>query len=285
MKSIFEHTDYRLYLREHLAEKKAQDPSWTHRYICHVLGLRTSNFILLVTQGKRNLTPDLSSKISVLLKHSEIETAYFSCLVQFGQARNALEKDFYWKSLLALRTRSSSRTLDTNQYEYYSHWYNPVLRELVSLPGIEWTTRSLSKALKPRVPAVQVRHSLELLATLGLVRKNGDFWEKTDTSVATPPEVRSVAVFNYQRELMDLARHSLENDSHTIRNFTTLTLEMNAQEYAMVVDMLTQFRREVLGVCASTGPADRVYQLNLQLFPLTHTVDSVKTLPDNDDEE
>lgn len=281
MQTIFEYTDFRQYLRDFLAEKKSQDATWTHRMVCTSLGLRTSNFILLVIQGKRNISSEIASRISELFQHGPHEKDYFESMVHFGQSRTALEKDYFWKGMLTVRSHQGTQPLNASQYEYYSHWYNPVLLELVVLPGQKWDTRSLAKALRPRVSAVQVRHSLELLERLGMIRKEGELWVKSSASVATPPEVQSIAVFNYHRELIELAKASLESDSSKIRNFTTLTLEINAQEYQLMVEMLTQFRRQMLGVCTSTGPADRVYQLNLQLFPVSHPVDSVASLPDD----
>lgn len=285
MTSIFEHTDYRQYLRDFLAEKKSQDAKWTHRMVCTSLGLRTSNFILLVIQGKRNLTIDLAGRISDLFDHSVLEREYFENLVLFAQSKSALEKDYYWKSMLLVRTRHQTKPLDESQYEYYSHWYNPVLLELVAMPGKVWDTRSLAKALRPRISAIQVRRSLELLERLGMLRKEGESYVKSTPSVGTPPAVQSIAVFNYQRDLIDIARQSLEKDPATIRNFTTVTLEINAAEYELMVNMLTQFRRQALGICTSTGPADRVYQLNLQLFPVSHPVHDIPAQSEEPDSE
>jgi len=195
--------------------------------------------------------------------------------VLFNQASSNLEKENYWKQLLTCKSQQSTTNLDESQYEYYSHWYNPVIRELIVMPGCLWDTRTLSKALYPKVPAVQVRHSIELLERLGMIRREGDVWVKASPFVATPPEVHSVAVFNYHRELIDLARSALENISGKERNFSSVTMEMNEQEYQLVVEMLTQFRRNALGVCGSTGPSDRVYQMNLQLFPVSANVGSI----------
>lgn len=285
MKSVFEYTDFRLYLGDYLAYRKSQDSSWTHRWVCASLGLRTSNFMLLVIQGKRNITPDFSSRVSTLFGHTPAEAEYFTGMVLFGQASTSLEKDFYWKSLLSLRTQQSTETIADSQYEYYSHWYNPALYDLVALPGMRQDPRSLSKALKPRVPAVQVRHSLELLERLGFLRREGDRLVKGAPVVATAPEVQSVAIYNYHRELIDIAKQSLEQDPGTVRNFTTVTMELNAQEYQIVVDMLTQFRKQALGVCGSTGPSDRIYQMNLQLFPVSQPVQSQSENPAEDSSE
>jgi uncharacterized protein (TIGR02147 family) len=277
MTTIFEFTDYRAYLQQTVTERKACDSSFTHRYICAQLGLRTSNFILLVAQGKRNLTSELAQKLATFLDLRDAEGEYFLWMVLFGQASTVLEKEHFWQQMLTCRSRNQTTRIQESQYEYYSHWFNPVLRELVAIPNVKWDTRLLSRALKPKVPAVQVRHSLELLERLGFISRAGDCWVKSAPFVATAPEVHSVAVFNYHRELIGLAKDSLENDSGQIRNFSTVTLEMNAKEYKMVVDMLSQFRRETLGVCGSTGKSDRVYQLNLQLFPVSNPVESLVT--------
>jgi len=282
MTEIFNYNDYRAFIREILVERKSLDPSFTHRHICSQLGLKTSNFIMLVSQGKRNLTSELAQRFATLFNFTPLQSEYFLWLVLFNQSSTILEKDEYWRRLLTCKSQNKTSRLNETQYEYYSHWYNPVIRELVAIPGLQWDARSLSKALKPKVPAVQVRHSLELLERLGLIRRDGDTWTKVDLVVATPAEVHSVAVFNYHRELIGLAKESLEQDSGSERNFSAVTLEMNAEEYKKVVEMLTKFRRDALGVCGSKGPADRVYQLNLQMFPVTQSLDQVRSETESD---
>lgn len=275
MASVFDYSNHRNYLRDALAERKSADSSFTHRYLCSQLGLRTSNFMLLVIQGKRDLSSELAERVATFFGLLDIEAEYFLWMALFTQSSTILEKENFWKQMLACRSRSQTARIQESQYEYYSRWFNPVLRELVAIPGIHWDARTLSAALKPRVPAVQVRRSLELLEQLGMIRREGNAWVKSSPFVATAPEVQSVAVFQYHRELIELAKESLERDSGHERNFTSLTLEMNAQEYQLVVDMLTRFRRDALGICGSTGPVDRVYQLNLQLFPVTNTLEVV----------
>lgn len=275
MTTVFDYSNHREFLKDALAARKASDASFTHRYLCAQLGLRTSNFILLVIQGKRDLSSELAQRVALFFGLQDLEAEYFLWMVLFSQSNTTLEKENFWKQMLSCRSRSQTARIQESQYEYYSRWFNPVLRELVAIPGIKWDARTLSATLKPKVPAVQVRHSLELLERLGMIRREGDSWVKSAPFVATAPEVQSVAVLQYHREIIQLAKESLERDPGHERNFTALTLEMNAQEYQLVVDMLTRFRKDALGVCGSTGPVDRVYQLNLQLFPVTNTLESV----------
>jgi uncharacterized protein (TIGR02147 family) len=283
MISVFDYTDFRAFIQAAISDRKSTDSVFTHRYICAQLGLRTSNFILLVGQGKRNLTAELAQKLANLLGLKESEIEYFLWMTLFGQASTVLEKENFWQHMLSCRSRSKTARIQESQYEYYKHWYNPVIRELVAIPNIKWDARQISKALKPKVPVVQVRNSLELLEKLGFIQRDGESWVKSSPFVATAPEVQSVAVFNYHRELISLAKESLERDSGHIRNFTSVTLEMNAEEYKMVVDLLTKFRRETLGICGSTGVSDRVYQLNLQLFPVSQNMENLASIQDEEE--
>lgn len=258
---------------ESMAARKAAEPGFSHRSLGRLLGLKTSNFILLVIQGKRNLSSELAEKFAQVMGLDAREQEYFLWCVLFGQATTAREKDHYWRQMDLVRTGAKTRQLASAQFEYYSQWYHPAVRELVVMGPRDWDAKALAHILRPKVTVVQVRQSLRLLQSLGMIRldENG-LWEKCEVHVGTAPEVHSVAVFNYQLDLIDIARASLENDPGRIRNFTTCTVEMNEQEYAMVVDMLTRFRRSVLSVSGSAGPSDRVYQLNLQLFPLSRVV-------------
>lgn len=274
MNSVFDYTDFRLFMQDTLVAKKKENASFTHRFVCSSLGLKTSNFILLVIQAKRNLNSELAERFADLIGLNSQEREYFQWCVLLGQATTALEKHHYWHQMELIRTGATTRHLQTNQYDYYRQWYHPVIRELVVMGDRQWDAKSLAKYLRPKVSVVQVRHSLQLLESLNLIRKVDGSWEKVDTDVGTPAEVRSVAVFDYQRALMDIAKDSLENDPGDIRNFSTVTLEMNENEYGLVLEMLTQFRRSALAVSGSSGPSDRVYQMNLQLFPVSKVVSS-----------
>ncbi|HSQ42318.1 MAG TPA: TIGR02147 family protein [Fibrobacteraceae bacterium] len=272
MTEIFEYTDYKEFLRDALIDRKSKDPRFTHRSACAHLGLHTSNYLLLLSQGKRNLNDDMARRIADYFRLPALETEYFMWMQRFGQANVAPDKEFYWHQMLSCRVKSQTCDIQDSQYEYYSRWFNPVIRELVSIPGIKWDSRSLSKVLKPKVPAVQVRHSLALLERLGFISKQGNGWTKSAPSVATPPAVRSASVYRYHQDLITLASSALAKEPGTTRNFSSVTLDLNAEEYKTLVLMLSKFRQDALGVCGSRGDSDRVYQLNLQLFPVSRTV-------------
>jgi uncharacterized protein (TIGR02147 family) len=272
---VFEYSDYREFLRGAITDQRQRDPSFTYRFLNSKLGLRSAHGLSLVVQGKRNLSGDSAVQLAQLLGLSEAAAQYFLWLVLFDQAATSLEKAEYWKQAMTLRMRNNTATITDSQYAYYSQWYHPVIRELVAMPGVQWDAGKLSGILRPKVPVAQVRRSLNLLEELGFLRREGKGWAKTSPNLATSPEVRSMAVFQYHQELVKLSKAALETMPGTERNFTSVTVELNAAEYRLIVDMLADTRRQVLAVGHSTGPVDQVYQLNLQLFPVSHAISAL----------
>ena len=73
MVNIFEFTDHRTYLKAYFEARKESEPKFSHRWLAQRLDLSTSNFIMLVMQGKRKLNPGLCLKMSEVFKHSRKE--------------------------------------------------------------------------------------------------------------------------------------------------------------------------------------------------------------------
>src|SRR5271157_5111968 len=122
--NVFQYTDYRAYLRAYFDERKKNDPKFSHRYLCRRLGLAAPNAIMLVMQGKRNITRSLAFRISEEFKHNPKESDYFECMVGFAQAKTTNEKDRCFTRMMGLRKTTNVDKIEESQYEYYSNWYN-----------------------------------------------------------------------------------------------------------------------------------------------------------------
>jgi uncharacterized protein (TIGR02147 family) len=149
MISIFRYTDYRRYLADYFADRKKRDAKFSHRYLCRRLGLTAPNFIMMVMQGKRNLTRALAFSLSKELGHGEKETEYFEALVGFMQARTIREKDACFSRMAAMRRGRDVDKIEESQYEYYSNWYNLVVRELVTYPDFKGDFNWLARKVRP----------------------------------------------------------------------------------------------------------------------------------------
>jgi uncharacterized protein (TIGR02147 family) len=269
MVNIFEYTDYREYLKVYFAERKKKDPKFSHRWLAQKMDLATSNFIMLVMQGKRNLNRSLCFKISEVFKHSHKEAAYFENMVNFLQAKNSKEKDLYFSRMISLRKNLKVDKIEEWQYEYYSNWYNPVIRELVTNPGFNRDANTLAKTLVPAITPTQAKRSIELLLKLGLIKKKGKRYIQRSPFISTGPEVNSLAVANFHKKMGELAIESLDRIPKNERNITASTIYISQKTFDTIRNKIEDFRKEILELADSNIDDERVYQLNFQIFPVS----------------
>jgi uncharacterized protein (TIGR02147 family) len=269
MDSIFEYTDYREYLRDYFLKRKKIDSKFSHRWLARKLDLSTSNFILLVMQGKRNLNPSLCLKIADVFKLSKKECEYFENMVNFSQAVTNKEKDLFFIRMATLRKNISIDKIEERQYEYYSSWYNVVIRELLTDPQFGSDPNRLAKQLVPSVSVKQVRHTIDLLLNLGLIEKRGERYVQRSPLISTGPEVNSIAVVNFHKAMGQLAIEALDRIPKKDRNVTSSTFCMTDEVFETVKKKIDDFRRELLALETPNTAGSRVYQLNLQLFPVS----------------
>ncbi|WP_374031465.1 TIGR02147 family protein [Bdellovibrio bacteriovorus] len=85
-----------------------------------------------------------------------------------------------------------------------------------------------------------------------------------------------------QSQLMYLGLESLYQDQPTEREFGTLTLSLTKSEFEEIKFKLRQMRKALHkdnSIARMKDKGERVYQLNIQLFPVTNAVESAVKAP------
>src|SRR5262245_1861459 len=196
--NIFDYLDYRAFLKDRFEEAKRSRASISFRRFSEWAGFKSTNFIMLVIQGKRNLSEEASLKTAKALKLNKQETEFFHNLVLFNQAATHAERDHYYRQLLRSRKYQSLQPIQAHQYEYCSAWYHSAIRELAACKDFNGTPDWIAGRIFPRISRGEVEHSLKLLEKLGFLRKTKEGgWEQSHALLSTGAEVASVAVFNY----------------------------------------------------------------------------------------
>jgi uncharacterized protein (TIGR02147 family) len=270
-KPIWDFTDYRAFLKDVIAAAKAGGQPISNRWIARELGINSTSYATLLLQGKRNLNRINAGKLSRLLGLSKSESNYFEALVEFNQAGKPEDRDRASRNLLALqRRRGDPQRVDPDRYHYYGEWYHSVVRALAHLLSRSGNYEELGSMLIPPISAAQARKSVELLEKLGFIGKNGrGGWEVLSPSITTGEGIRSLQVANFQRETLRLAWEALDRVPKELRDISTLTVGISENGFREIRDLIKRFREQVDEVVRRDAVEDRVYQLNLQLFPLS----------------
>ena len=267
---IFEYMDYREYLRNQFDERKRTHAFYSYRLFSQKAGFKSPNFLKLVIDGDRNLTKESVYKVVKAFSLNKREAEYFENLVFLNQSKTLDEKNIYLSRVIRYRSKIDSRTMEESELQYYSKWYNPVIRELVTATDFKDDYKKLGMSVIPSISAAEAAKSVELLLKLNFINRN-DFgiYIMTSISLTTGPQVRSVAVANYHKEMMKLASESIERTPSCERDITSVTVNLSDDNFKLAIDKIQQLRREIMELADSEKKSHRVTQLNLQLFPLS----------------
>jgi uncharacterized protein (TIGR02147 family) len=195
--------------------------------------------------------------------------AYFEALVAWNNASDPTEKAHFHDRLLAVVPSTARTILPAHQYGLFTEWYiNPVW-ELVTVFPFADDYDLLATRLDPAITGPQAREAVKLLLSLGLIERKGQVFAQTHNSLHTQDEIFSRAVKDYQVATMERAKESLERHALDLRHISTLTLGLDEELFSKLVEKIQEFRREVGDLAQGVPGTDRVYQLNLQFFPLT----------------
>lgn len=270
MTDIFKYTDYRKYLNDYYEEMKRVNKNFSYRYWSSRAGFSTKTFLYRILKGEKALSKDSIFAVGNSMKLNERELEYFKCMVHFNQAGTLKEKEYYFKQMQAANIHKQLRKLNDDQLQYYSHWYNVVVREYVSLRDKSCEPKEIAANIIPPIGVRKVKESLKLLVDLGLLNKLASGrYKAADNLISTGDEVASLAILKYHQELLSLASESLESVPESERDYSNISFSISKNGFEKIKTELQWFRKHILKIIEEDEPVDRVCQLNFQLFPAT----------------
>lgn len=273
---VFVYTNYREFLRDTYAFRKRTQPRFSHRFFSRLAGFSSPNFLKLVMDGQRNLTASSIARFARAFGMNRAQREFFTNLVSMNQADSEAERNEYYRRLSNARRYLEVKEIERDQYDYYSTWYVPPIRELVAVDGFSedpaWIARHLAPPITPR----QAASALALLARLKLTgRDERGRLIQSDPMLTTGPEVQSLAVRNFHRAMIRRAEEALDRFPLDQRQVSGLTVAMSRARADRIAKRLHEIRRTLFEAMCEIDPGDpheAVFQLNLQLFPLTRLV-------------
>lgn len=267
---IFEYLDYRKFLADYYVQAKENNRAFSYRYFSRKAGYSSPNFLKLVIDGQRNISTESIGRFALALKLNNSQSRFFANLVAFNQATTGEEKNQAFERVAASRRFRQARKLDRDFYVYLSHWYYPAIREMVGRHDFVEDPDWIASQLLPPVQPSQARACLELLLELGLVlRDSSGRLTRGEASITTGHEVRSLAIGNYHRQMLERAAESIELVKSENRDISALTVSISGETVAELKDRIHDFRELLIDRCDRDEQPDAVYQINIQLFPLT----------------
>ncbi len=275
MKSIFTYIDYRAYLRDFYLEKK-KTSRFSYREFSRCAGFSSPVFIKLLIEGKANLRKSSITKVCKAIGLKKEERRYFRDLVLFGQAKNIDEKMRFLNQLKSSQGSLTIKSLTNEQFEYFSKWYHPIIKELLDIAVFDGDYKALGEMVNPPISEREAKRSVRLLIKLGLVQEKDGEYSASHKFVTTEGlTMGTLAVRSVQKKMANLGGESVDTVPKDKRDVSGVSVSINSGSIDKIREELARCRRRIMEIAKADEKCDSVCRVNLHMFPVS------KTLPDS----
>jgi uncharacterized protein (TIGR02147 family) len=271
--NILDYFDYREYLSDVFAELKKQRRGFSYRSFSRELGISSHNFLPRIIKRERNLSGEFIPRLSGYLKHSQRELRYFKTLVAFNNEKKPPAKEQFLKQLLTLRVTHEEHKIEDKRLSFFSKWYYPVIRELVSICDFKEDYAFLARRCIPRITAAQAKSAVEYLVNNGFIRKNNNGrYRIVNQVIATEPEVNSAIIPRYHRITIQQCADAVDTIQKEDRNFSSSTMLVSLELYDEIKKEIYHFRKKLLGMAKECTNPEMVCFAGFQLLPRSELI-------------
>ena len=269
MKSVFEYSDYRGYIKDAIGEKRKRNPQYSYRSAANRMGI-SSGSLIRILNGTRHAGPELLPKLITFLGLKKREAEYFSLIVGFESIKDENKRRACYQKIMRMRAQRN-KSVPPGNYRFFEQWYHVALYELLRTGAYSGDDAAFGAQLIPPVSESKTRKALDLLKRLGYVREAG----KSGAACAVHPFLttgdswESAAIHAFQTAVSNLGARALDTIPKEERDISTLTMALSKEAFAKVRDVVKKARMEISAIECDCANPERVYQINFQCFPMS----------------
>lgn len=242
---------FQILLQEELVQRCRKNPGYSLRAFARSLQVEPSALSQMIN-GKRPITENMKLRLgsALGLKIHELE--------KIPTTGTELIDNGYQK-------------LELDTFAFISDWYHYAILELTYVKGFNADPAWICKRLG--ITKSECTIAVKRLLRLGLLEETpeGSLRDVSENGELTSlhPTMTSGAARNYQIQLLELSKKSVENDPLEIRNHTSATFCFDVADLEKAVEAIAKFRRKFAKDFQPKNEGNEVYQIQISLFPLT----------------
>ncbi len=278
--SVTDYMDYRLFLADFYRYKKDSTKHLLRPYNYAIFSaaadIKSPNYLKMIIEGKRNLSEDMIGKFAKACSLNKSQTDEFKLLILFNQSEDPADRNYALKKLSEYRVDQKLKhgEFDRKVFDKVPNWIGWIIYALADQQGVSFDVAQLKNALRGKASETEINHALNQLLS------SGELIKDPQTGIMTKGQPKEVAeeippalIRKLQMQLMYLGLESLYQDEPNEREFGSLTLSLTEVEFNDIKFKLRQLRKALHkenSIARMSNKGERVYQLNLQLFPVSN---------------
>ncbi len=254
---------YQKTLREELQRRCEKNPRYSVRAFARALSVDVGA-LSRVLSGKQIPSMKLAKTLLDALElPAEDEQSFFASLAQTQKARNLQRLN---PAFRRFDTTVGPKELSIDLYRVIADWYHAAILELTFTEELKSDPRVIARKLA--ISIAEAKLAVERLLELGLLEEKDGVLKKSAEQLTTSDKnLTTPALRKNQKQFLEKAIHSLENDPIEDRSTTSMTMAIDPDKLPEARKMIRDFNRTLCQFLES-GKRTRVYNLGVALCPL-----------------
>jgi uncharacterized protein (TIGR02147 family) len=281
--NVRQFTNYRTFLVSHIQEMRTKNPRWSYGAWANRLGLKDPSSITKIVQGQREAGPEITEKFIQYFEFTEKQSQYFRDLVRLEKIRRDPRLSVLLMEKMGKEHPNAAvRILDDKAFSVISSWYCLPLREALRSrgEGAGQEPEALAKKFLFKVTPRELRQAIQSMLALGLLKRDADGrLEIAEGCLDTTEDVSSEAIKRFHEQMLSHAQSALRSVPAEDREITATTLLMSSKNMPRAKQLIRDFKHNLERLLEEDS-GDKVYQFQIQLFPLTKNLISEETKPE-----
>lgn len=246
-------------LKQVFSDKQRKNPQYSIRAFSRDIGIDSSS-LSKILKGKRRFPLTKVDTLSKNLSFSPREKRVFI------ESLNNLDQVY---EQISIDEEDKRYLLDESYFDIISEWEHYAVLELFELD--EFIVNRKNMAFKLGLDLNRVDVVLNNLMDVGLLEFQNGEYVKVHGGLRTSEDILSNALKASHKETMEMGIEKIEEVDLDLRDFSSTTMAIDPKKLNEAKILIREFRQKMDSLL-SKGDKSEVYQLAVQFYPLSHTL-------------
>jgi uncharacterized protein (TIGR02147 family) len=274
--NVFAYRSAKRFFLDSVEEEKRSNTFFSVRKWAKEMGMPGHALLILILQGKRNLTLKQVPFLAKGLRLSTPERLYFQTLIQLENTKTNEEKELIRSWLMDLNPGTHYQVKEVDEYLVISHWIHmAILAYAFSKQGLTQVDQLIQR-FESKLSALEIHVAFERLKDLGFL-----IWSDEEKKfqakyqrLTTKDDVANRGAREYHKQVAQLSIDSIEKQKPEDREFQSFAINVPTHKIKTLKEMMRKFRTQIEnelndGAELIAAGDDELYQMNLHFFRLT----------------
>lgn len=248
----------------------SRNPAFSLRALARSLGV-SHTYLSLILNGKKTLSLKRAIQFAQLLGLDKRESDLFIETAKNEASGRLLERLQLNPEGSRARAKKVKQQrffeLESDRFHIVADWYHFPIMVLTETKGFRQDPKWIAQRLG--ISPEQVVDGIDRLKRLGLLEEKNGQLRKSDHPVLVRPKRADVSVRTYHEKMIAMALEALSKVDFEARDFNGYVIPVNVSRIPEAKKRIAKFCVAMMEFL-SEGECTELFQLNLQLFPLTN---------------